>query len=205
MVGRLADGDAVLTDQQLELWKSVFEHLTGLQLAAGREPQVRSLLLARVAATEASSCGDYLHRLLHSPATSHSEWQLLIDRIAIGETRFFRHQPTFDLVGREAGARLRATGGGDPVTVWSLGCSSGEETWSLAMTLYRASAGRAGGGGFTVTGTDIGNAVETARAGVYPRVLARGLDHKTTGAFFDDLGDGNYRVRDFLRRGVAFY
>ena len=100
---------------------------------------------------------------------------------------------------------MAAGDGTQPVKAWSVGCSSGEETYSLAMVLYRACRVKSATRPLTVIGTDINAAsLEKAEAGVYKDIARRGVDERTATAFFERLADGQYRVREFLRNQVNF-
>ncbi|MBL4759538.1 MAG: hypothetical protein JKY80_01610, partial [Mariprofundaceae bacterium] len=62
------------------------------------------------------------------------EWSTLLDRLTVQETRFFRHPPSFEVLSQYLQERL-AAGLGKPWELWSVGCSSGEEPYSIAMTV----------------------------------------------------------------------
>jgi len=194
-----------LADAHFRHWKSVFEHLTGVQLSLEREGFVRSVLQKRVLEKGASCFENYLHQLLSSPAFGRIEWEVLFDRIVIGETRFFRHAPTFRFLNRYFRDRL-CTGYAKEchLKVWSLGCSTGEEAYSLAMTLHRICRGGQQAT-FEVTGTDINRtSLETARRGVYRDIEARGVDEDCAQLFFEKSGNGVMRIRQFLKDRVRF-
>jgi len=90
----------------------------------------------------------------------------LVEHSAVGETVFWRHPEQLAAVGRIAGES------GGPLSIWSAGCATGEEPYSVAMALLEA--GRAGKGD-RILATDVSErALEVAAAGVYgPRPLRR--------------------------------
>jgi len=195
-----------LADHHFRHWKSVFEHHTGIQLSMEREGFVRMVLQNRVLEKGASCFENYLHQLLSSPTFGRIEWEVLFDKIVIGETRFFRHAPTFAFLSRHIREKLRRRDESNPhLSAWSLGCSTGEEAYSLAMTLYRSCFGAVPPSSFQVTGTDINrSSLDIAREGVYRNLHEQGVDPDSARAFFDAGGNGVARVREFVRNKVSF-
>jgi chemotaxis protein methyltransferase CheR len=123
----------------------------------------------------------------------------LCDHITVRETFFFRERPKFELLRRqllERHANERRT-----VRIWSAGCASGEEAYSLANVVRDAGLrARA-----QIIGTDLSPAaIAAARTGSYGRWAIRGLDQATTDRVFT-VREGRYHVRDELRTGVEFH
>lgn len=108
----------------------------------------------------------YLHDWLPAELTH------LIDAITTNKTDFFREAAHFEVLTHHVVPALMAEGIGvqRPLRVWSAGCSSGPEPYTLAMVLsdYAARHPMA----FHITGTDVCTEVlETARAGIYPEAM----------------------------------
>lgn len=130
---------------------------------------------------------------LHADAEARQE---LLDRIGLGTTWFLREEAgLYALVDR---LREMATPG-EPVLVWSAGCSSGEEPYSLAMAL------RAAGVSARILATDLNRrALWRGIDGVYQkRALAR-LPAHWRAHCFEDAGPDMARVTEDLRRCVTF-
>lgn len=195
----------VLTERHLCQWKTLFEHLTGLQLAGQREPLVRAVLERRIGETGCASGDDYLYRLQNSPAFSAPEWELLIGEVVIGETRFFRYESAFAFIANAVAGKVRSRADSGRITAWSAGCSSGEEAYSLAMVLQRICSGASSPLPFSVIGTDInGRSLKQASRATYRNVLERGMDETGAATFFDFLGNDSYRIKESLRKRVNF-
>lgn len=207
MVGLSPMREPVLTERQLQAWLSLLEHRTGVRVAPEREAYVRSVLEKRMSECGIHQADGYLARLAREPGVEGGEWELLLDRVLIGETGFFRHQPSFDFLSRIVADRLAAVGEEpSPLTFWSVGCSTGEEAYSLAMVLTAAfrKAGRAPA--FGVIATDLNRrSLEVAREGVYPPRALRGVDPGVVEEFLEPLPSGDWRIRASLRRKVAFF
>src|SRR5262252_7725991 len=107
-------------------------------------------------------------QMLSKPAESAGEWEALIERLINHETSFFRHPPSFDALQRHILPELRETRlRGGKLNLWSAGCSTGQEAYSLAMVAMDDEALK---GDFTVWGSDISRyAIEVARRGRYGR------------------------------------
>lgn len=192
-----------LSERQFRTWRALLERGTGLRLPEARRPQLETLGAERAAATGCAGFAEYLYRLVHRPSFGRREWQLLAARLAVHETRFFRHPAVFAAMGRHLAERLRA--GQQRLSLWSAGTASGEEAYSLAILAARLAVGRPEPLEFLVVGTDIdGEALARAAAGVYREPLRRGLEAADLAAFFEPAGAGAWRVRESLRRRVRF-
>lgn len=123
----------------------------------------------------------------------------VIEALLNPETWFRRDRATFDTFSRELLPALSAARGGAPVRVWSAGCSTGQEAWSLAMAALDA------GVAIEVLATDLSQrALEKARAGAYTGFeIQRGLKAGTMLAWFDQAED-NWIARPELRAVVRF-
>ncbi|WP_156895565.1 CheR family methyltransferase [Massilia putida] len=123
--------------------------------------------------------------------------------LTIGETYFFREPRALDLVCDVARAHL-ARGETRLLRIWSAGCCTGEEPYSIAMTLRRC-APRLLPDGVTILATDLNDAfLDFARAGRYRRWSFRRTDPADLDEFFRPLGDGRFEIDPQLRAAVRF-
>ena len=133
--------------------------------------------------------------------TSTAELQALINEISVPETWFFRDEKPFELLSqlaREYAVRHQA---GPPLRVLSIPCSTGEEPYSIAMTLLDAGYGPEQ---FSIDAVDISTAViEVARKGAYGRNSFRGeqLDYRQR--YFTAQGN-HYLVHEVLKSSISF-
>lgn len=126
-------------------------------------------------------------------------WDTLVEAITVRETYFFRHPEQLELV-REHVLREQRVSGAPLFRVWSAGCASGEEPYSLAMLCHQE--------GLLdrthVLGTDVCQvALSSARSATYREWSLRGLPPAQTALHFERSGP-LYRVREHLRRRVIF-
>jgi chemotaxis protein methyltransferase CheR len=156
--------------------------------------------LWRAAESEGTSTAELLARLQDAP--SDALVQSVLRQVTIGETYLFRHPEHFAAI-REVVVpeRMSARAAGRELRAWSAGCATGEEAWSLAMTL-RSGAGA--GWRVSVLGTDINKrALETARSGRYGAWSVRSTLPCPTG-MTRPLSDGGLQIAPWLHEGVRF-
>ena len=121
-------------------------------------------LADRLIAHSISSAREYYHFIKYDPA-GQEELQELIDAVTINETWFFRES---DLIDAWVKDRLPALGNGcgETVRIWSAGCATGEEPYSIAMLLWSAYPEWAAAGRFEIVASDISRrALAVGRAG----------------------------------------
>jgi two-component system CheB/CheR fusion protein len=135
-----------------------------------------------------------------------AEVEALYQDMLIGVTSFFRDPSTFQTLGREILPRLVATkAAGSPIRVWVLGCSTGEEVYSLAICLLEFLAEDS----LTVPpiqlfGTDLNpKAIESARAGLYAPDALGALSPARLDHFFLCV-NGCYQIRKAVRELCVF-
>jgi len=156
----------IITDSEFRQFQGFIFDSAGITISPAKKALVAGRLAKRVRHCGADTYGDYF-RLLSSGALP-DETQMAVDLLTTNETYFFREARHFELLGRKA---REAQGRGKEFAVWSAACSSGEEVYSIAMTLADTLGER---GPWTVLGSDISTRVlEQARRGHYPAERAR--------------------------------
>ena len=193
----------VLTDAELGRLQVLLHGTAGLVFEGSRRDSLGYCLGERLRATGDPDVAAYLLRV---EAPGSPELQPLLDEVTIQETHFFRNPPQAralrqhvlpELV-REASARGRR------VRIWSAGCSTGDEPYSIAMVLRELLPSTAGWD-LKVIATDISaGALAHAREGTYgPRAL-RLASPEQLARFFVPVGGGRHRVRPEVRELVEF-
>jgi two-component system, chemotaxis family, CheB/CheR fusion protein len=135
------------------------------------------------------------------------EFELLFKEMLIGVTRFFRDPPVWDDVKDALLPALQTLGdAGGRLRAWVVGCSTGEEAYTLAM-LFRESADSlptAGSCTLQIFATDLSvDAIALARKGHYPARIAEEVSPERLARFFVAEGDG-FRVNKVIREMVLF-
>nr|WP_295991887.1 CheR family methyltransferase [Rugamonas sp.] len=133
------------------------------------------------------------------------ESQALLSDMLIGVTQFFRDREAFDAIERDVIPQLfEERQDGEMLRVWSVACSTGQETYSLAMLLAEHTEQRQHGYDFQLFGSDIDErAIALARAGMYPPSIVDDVGEARLGQHFVKE-DGRYRIRKALRDTILF-
>lgn len=133
------------------------------------------------------------------------ETPLLLQDMLISVTNFFRDKDAYDLLQNDVVPQLLEHRiENEPIRVWSAGCATGEEAYSLAMLLAEASSRNAEAAPFQVFATDIDErAISYARTGLYPESILADVDAGRVRQFL--VKDAaHYRVKKELREHVLF-
>ena len=143
-----------------------------------------------------------LARTLETSAESSAAWQAILRALMIGETYFFRQQAQLGWLRQTILPDLLKRRSGD-ITIWSAGCATGEEVYSLAMTLHQ---NRAHGQRVNVRliGSDLNRtSLDVARRGIYRDWSFRHTPAETRERYFDAAETGA-QIKPFIRQMVTF-
>ncbi|GHC33038.1 chemotaxis protein methyltransferase CheR [Aidingimonas halophila] len=197
-VSSMLERDLVLTDADFARIRELIYQRAGIVLAEHKREMVYSRLAKRLRHHGLTRFSDYLARLEKQPTAR--EWESFTNALTTNLTAFFREAHHFPLLADHV-AKCRG-----PVRVWSAAASTGEEPYSIAMTLIETLGNRAKDA--EVVGTDIDTeALERARAGIYPMEQVRKLEESRVKRFFlKGSGErlGLARVRPEVSEMVEF-
>lgn len=158
---------APLTDLEFIQFQKLMLEVAGITLSNEKKPLVSGRLTKRIRECGLSTFSQYLQRL--QGRERGEELQRALDLLTTNETYFFREQKHFDFLSQTVLPHCRA---GQSFRVWSAACSSGEETYSIAMTLAEA----LDYGCWSVLGSDLSSRVlDKARSGHYPLERAKDI------------------------------
>jgi len=135
------------------------------------------------------------------------EVDALFDDLLIGVTSFFRDPAVYEALAETAVPRiLSATRGNSMIRVWSAGCSTGEEAYSLAILLNEGIEAQGGNQGVQVFATDIDKkAIDAARLARYPASIAEDVSRQRLRKSFSvEPGGKFYKVQKHLRDAMVF-
>jgi two-component system CheB/CheR fusion protein len=157
----------------------------------------------RLAVHQIERLDEYVRFLQKTPA----EVEALFRDLLIGVTNFFRDPELFEALEKEVILRVfDGKPAGAAVRVWAPGCSTGEEAYSIAMLLQERMDAKRQNFKALVFATDIDRqAIEQARAGVYPASIAADVSPKRLARFFTHEPDGTaYRIHKSIRDMLVF-
>jgi len=194
----------VLTDEEYAATAATLVRLAGLAFDASRRAALSAIVHDRIRTTKLPGVASYL-AWVESPA-GLEERQQLLDAVTIQETHFYRNLPQVDALRKEVlpGLISRAVAANRPLTIWSAGCSTGEEPYTLAMLVLELLETH-GPVPVRILGTDVSrSALAVARQGIYS---GRTIELAESGAverWFQRLPDGSYSVSPEVRALVEF-
>ena len=176
----------------------------GIDFSHYKRPTILRRLQRRMVAVGTPTLPDYLRYLARHP----EEYSRLIASFLIHVTEFFRDPKLFaalrDEVLPELIADKRTEKMGNELRIWSAGCATGEEAYSLAILVAEALGEQLTQFTIHIFATDLDEeAVAFARRGVYPAVALANVPEELRSRYFTRL-DGSYEVTPQLRRLVIF-
>jgi len=132
------------------------------------------------------------------------ELDALYSDVLISVTSFFRNPEMFDVLQRTVLPELLEQRGDDPLRCWVLGCSTGQEAYSIAMSFVEAAEKAPRMRNLQIFATDLNEALlDKARHGLYSKSLADDITPERLRRFFVEE-QGGYRVSKLLREMVVF-
>jgi chemotaxis protein methyltransferase CheR len=172
--------------------------VAGIAMGEGKEGLVSSRLSKRVRELGLPGYPEYLARVEHDDA----ELAEMVDRLTTNKTNFFRERAHFDWL-RD---RVLPAAGGRALRLWSAGCSSGEEPYTMAMVLHEATGGKPNA---NILATDISaRMLAKARDAMYMPETVADVPPELVQRHFQpaksEAGAERMQVREHLRRLVRF-
>ncbi len=192
-----ADRPDTRLDELLEFVKDT----RGFDFTGYKRTTIQRRVAKRMAAVGAQRYDDYLDYLeLHG-----EEFVELFNALLINTTGFFRDPQTWEYMATEIVPQLLAVRTGEtPIRVWSAGCASGEEPYTLAMVLARVMGDAAFRERVKIYATDVDEeALDFARVGAYAPRQIEEVPHDALERFFERT-EQRYVFRKDLRRSVIF-
>lgn len=184
-----------------EALKELFVREKGFDLEAYKERCILRRIYLKVRSKGHRDLGAYYRVLRRNP----EELEKLFQYLTINVTEFFRNPSAFQYLEKKIFPRVLAgQNRHDTFEVWSAGCSSGEEPYSLAIALLRAKRKHRVPNPFHVLATDIDKPVlAKAREGVYSRESLKNLEQEDVREFFNQNEEG-YVVSNEVRDCITF-
>ncbi len=199
------DSMSGMDDAQYQQWKLLLEERTGMILPDERRSFLTTSLGIRMREIGFTDYHAYYNYVLDG-RDGAIEWAVLVDRLTVHETRFFRHMASVHML-RELILPQLMSEDEPPKTIqcWSVGCSTGEEPYTLAMVLDHFQETDYCEYYFGITASDISLAsLSTGRKGVYHSRKLRDVDTVLRGKYFNRVSDTHFEVNKSLRKRICF-
>jgi chemotaxis protein methyltransferase CheR len=188
--------------EEFRLLADLIHGYCGIDFRDDSRPVLQRRLLARLEALGLNSFAEY-HRYLLYDDDRRAELEQIVERVTTNETYFFREPNQLAALSEEIlpdVARRRPRG--RRLKVWSAGCATGEEAYTIAILIVES--GRFADWDVRIFGNDISRRVlQTARAGAYGRSSFRATDERYLRRYFREV-DGKQVVRDEIKAMVSF-
>lgn len=184
-----------LSPEEFRLFGELFNRHCGLQFGPESRISMERRLRERVVVRELRSFSEYYHYLRTNPH-GRAELDEAIDSVTVNETYFFREDYQLRALRDEILPMLVKGGAGkNRILIWSAGCATGEEVYSIAMVVHEA--GIAANREVRIFGTDISRrCIALARRGVFGESAFRAIPPEMRRRYFDERPDGAHVVEE---------
>lgn len=168
-----------MTDQEFDQLRRAIFDFSGIVIGPEKRSLIRARLQRRILALKLGSLAEYLKLIGRSAGTIERE--KFISSLTTNVTSFFREQHHFDLMTNTIFPAWISDG--RKLQIWSAGCSSGQEPYSVAMNIHEGTPDLAHRTRITATDIDL-TILERARAGIYKRKELVGIPPAMVSRYF---------------------
>ena len=173
---------------------------SGVDYSLYKTPTIHRRITRRTVLNQKDTLEHYAHFLRGNTR----ELDALHADALISVTSFFRNPEAFDVLQRKVFPQLLQQGGSEPLRIWVLGCSTGQEAYSIAMAFTECAEKAAHPRKLQMFATDIAEAnLDKARHGFYAKSVAQDVSPERLRRFFVE-DEGGYRIIKPLRERVVF-
>jgi len=192
-----------MSNEEFAKFCEFFYRKTGIQFQGSKKYFVDRRIADRIEKTDSESFRDYF-TLVRFDA-SGNELQLLVNALTVNETYFFREDYQFEtLVNSILPAVAAGKTRGDPIRIWSIPCSSGEEPYSIAINILEH-WGQADSWNIEISASDIDTKMlHEARTGLYSERSLTRVSAKLRSRYFVPRPDSTFQICQELRESIDF-
>ncbi len=193
-----------MDDLLFQQWVELLEKKTGILLPESRKTFLITNLYSRMREVKSPNYQSYFN-LVMDGSRGQIEWETLVDKLTVHETRFYRDNNALSLIHDKYLTELVNTKE-KPYTVhaWSVGCATGEEPYSLAMLLdysflnYPELY-------YGITASDVSRAaLQTGRNGIYHQRRIKNIPEHIVQMYLEQVDDEHVQVNSTLKQKVCF-
>jgi len=192
-------------DSEFSQWVTLLEARTGINLPANRKSFLLTSLSVRMREQGFADYQAYLDYLLRG-AAGRVEWETLVDRLTVHETRFYRDEHALSVI-RDVFLPTCRAEDGRPVQLhyWSVGCASGEEAYTLAMLTDDYFQNTQQDYQLGITANDIStDALAIARKAVYPVNRMTNMPIHWRARYCTPTEAARYQINENIRKRICF-
>jgi two-component system CheB/CheR fusion protein len=202
--GKDLDGSAVPLSRPEKDFSVILDQLrktSGVDFTQYKPNTIHRRAMRRMMILKQDSLGEYANHLKEHP----DEGSKLFEDVLIPVTSFFRDFEAFEALKAQVyPAIVKDKGNNGTIRMWAPGCSTGEETYSLAMTLLEFLGDKAPSFQVQIFGTDLNEkGIQKARVGIYRESISEEISPERMARFFVRVDEG-YRVNKAVRDMCVF-
>ncbi len=190
-----------LSKTDFNLFREYIESRTGIHMDEGKQNYFAMNLDTRMQTLGLKDYSAY-YTFLTTSVQRTKEFATLLDLVLIKETFFFRDERQINTLIHNVLPALKEKKKGKEIKIWSAGCATGEEPYTLAMAIKEYAP--AGAVNFSIYATDISaDALSYAKNGVYGKNSMRAIDKTVMNKYFAQK-DGRYHLAEEIKQRVHF-
>ncbi len=193
-----------MSDDEYALWLALLEERTGITLPELRKSFLLSKLSIRMQELGINKYKSYFAYVTHGKA-GRVEWETLVDRLTVHETRFFRDTQALSFIRQAYLEKLDFEKNNSNIHIWSVGCATGEEPYSLMMYIDKYITDRNEKCYLAVTASDISHdALAVGKKALYHRNRFTNVPEVYINNYLQDTDKEHFLVNDSLRKRICF-
>jgi chemotaxis protein methyltransferase CheR len=190
-----------LTEEEIKLFQEYIKERSGINIQEGNIYTLEDAINERLKKTKIENVRDYYNFLKFHPLGREDEFREFLNFITIRETHFFRNPPHFKALENKILPELKNR---RAIRIWSAGCSTGEEPYSIAISVienildYREKK-------IEIFASDISEyALKVAKEGVYEKRSVKYIDERILKKYFIQK-DTKYYLKEEVKKLVKFF
>jgi type IV pilus assembly protein PilK len=193
-----------MSDAEYILWLTLLEKRTGTTLPELRKSFLLSKLSIRMQELGINKYKSYYAYVTHGKA-GRVEWETLVDRLTVHETRFFRDTQALSFIKQAYLEKLDFKKDNSSIHIWSVGCATGEEPYSLMMYIDKYITDKNEKCYLAVTASDISHdALAVGKKAHYHRNRFTNVPEEYIKNYLLDADSDHYIVNESLRKRICF-
>ena len=192
-----------MDDDEYTLWINLLEERTGITLPELRRSFLLSKLSIRMQELGINEYKSYFAYVNHGKA-GRVEWEILVDRLTVHETRFFRDTQALAFI-KQIFLEKMDFNSTPNINIWSVGCATGEEPYSLMMYIDKFLAENNEKCYLSVTASDISHdALAIAHKAVYHKNRFSNVPNEYFKNYLEKVDKDHFLVNESLRKRICF-
>lgn len=199
-------GGIKASDEEFKQLRDFIYENCGIYIADNRKYLIENRLINRLKELSLKNFSEYYHYLRYD-SNRRTELSRLFEVVTTNETSFFRNPPQLEVFQNKVLPTVIAdikAKGQKKLRIWSAGCSTGDEPYTIAIILHEVLKSEISGWDIKITASDLSEAVLAAgRRGVYNEYTLRTTPKEIVAKYFHKDGT-NYRVADKLKAMIQF-